>query len=257
MGFIVYKHTSPSGKVYIGITQQENPKRRWCGGHGYHKNDYFRRAIERHGWENFKHEILYDGLTQEEAEQKEIELIAKYKSNDPKYGYNLDNGGSYAGKHSEQTRKKISKTLTGRKMPEEVKKKLSVVRKKYFQEHGHHCLGKKQSKELVDKRTKAWLSTLPYHKKHYNVGSQNFMWGKHHTEESNRKNMLSQPNRKEVVQIDKNTGEIITVWDSVKQAATAIGAASGNICRACKETHRVVKGYKWRYKYEYEKEEAA
>ena len=32
--FIVYKHTSPNGKVYIGITKQ-NPKQRWGNGSGY------------------------------------------------------------------------------------------------------------------------------------------------------------------------------------------------------------------------------
>lgn len=32
--YCVYKHTSPSGKVYIGITNQK-PTRRWREGEGY------------------------------------------------------------------------------------------------------------------------------------------------------------------------------------------------------------------------------
>lgn len=59
--FCVYKHTSPSGKVYIGITQQR-PEYRWQGGLGYRHNEYFFRAILKYGWNNFAHEILQSGL---------------------------------------------------------------------------------------------------------------------------------------------------------------------------------------------------
>ena len=34
--YTVYKHTSPIGKVYIGITKM-NPIRRWSNGKGYKK----------------------------------------------------------------------------------------------------------------------------------------------------------------------------------------------------------------------------
>ena len=40
MSFIVYKHTSPSNKVYIGITKL-NLIKRWQGGKGYINNTYF------------------------------------------------------------------------------------------------------------------------------------------------------------------------------------------------------------------------
>lgn len=92
----VYKHTSPSNKIYIGITSKE-PKERWMSGYGYRRNDHFNKAIKKYGWENILHEVLYTNLTQEEAETKERELIAKYKSNNRKYGYNNDNGGIYGG----------------------------------------------------------------------------------------------------------------------------------------------------------------
>ena len=48
--YFVYMHTSPNNKRYIGITSYTNPKRRWKGGYGYHKNDYFYRAIQKYGW---------------------------------------------------------------------------------------------------------------------------------------------------------------------------------------------------------------
>ena len=62
----VYKHTSPSGKIYIGITCQ-NPNRRWRNGEGYKKNKYFYRAIQKYGWNNFQHEVIEEGLTEKDA----------------------------------------------------------------------------------------------------------------------------------------------------------------------------------------------
>lgn len=125
--FIVYRHIFPNGKVYIGITCQE-PKKRWRYGCGYRHNQYITNAIRKYGWDNIKHEILFEGLTKEEAEQKEIELIKLYKSNQKEYGYNIENGGNHNGKHSEETKKKISKSNIGKKMPpmsEATKKRLS------------------------------------------------------------------------------------------------------------------------------------
>lgn len=90
--YIVYKHTSPSNKVYIGITSKD-VRQRWCNGFGYQTQLYFFRAIVKYGWINFKHEILYEGLNEEDAKLKEIELISKYKSTDIHYGYNIDSGG--------------------------------------------------------------------------------------------------------------------------------------------------------------------
>lgn len=94
--FKVYMHTSPNGKRYIGITRQENPERRWgSNGCGYIDNQHFWRAIQKYGWDNFKHEILFDGLTEIEAKQKEVELIAFYDSTNANNGYNISLGGDY------------------------------------------------------------------------------------------------------------------------------------------------------------------
>ena len=56
--YTVYKHTSPNGKVYIGITCKPT-KARWKNGKGYKNNDYFYNAILKYGWENFSHEEKY------------------------------------------------------------------------------------------------------------------------------------------------------------------------------------------------------
>ena len=92
--YSVYKHTNKSnGKVYIGITINE-PLVRWGkNGCGYNKQ-FFGKAIRKYGWDNFEHEILFENLSHEEANNREIELIQYYKSSDIKYGYNIASGGS-------------------------------------------------------------------------------------------------------------------------------------------------------------------
>lgn len=90
--YIVYCHTLPNGKVYIGITSKK-PQERWQSGKGYIYNKRFYNAILKYGWNNIQHDILLKDLTKEEAAQKEIELIQFYQSNDSKYGYNILKGG--------------------------------------------------------------------------------------------------------------------------------------------------------------------
>lgn len=90
--YYVYKHTTPNGKVYVGITKQ-NPYNRWLNGHGYKNSKYFFNAILKYGWINITHEILESGLTQQQANLAEQKYIKLYKSNDSKFGYNLQPGG--------------------------------------------------------------------------------------------------------------------------------------------------------------------
>lgn len=112
--YTVYKHTCPNEKVYIGITQQE-PKNRWLNGHGY-KKQIFYRAILKYGWENIKHEILYSNVTEAVAKEKEIELISKYNSTNPKYGYNVVEGGqgTTGYHHTEKSKEKMRNLKLGK-----------------------------------------------------------------------------------------------------------------------------------------------
>ena len=135
--YFVYKHTSPNGKIYIGITIQ-CPLKRWGNGKNYNGNKIFMNAIKKYGWENFTHEILFSGLTEENAKETEKKLILESKSYDRKYGYNITMGGESGNglKHSEETKKKISEKekgrispMKGKKHSEETKKKISISNK--------------------------------------------------------------------------------------------------------------------------------
>lgn len=90
--YCVYKHTSPNGKVYIGITAQQ-PERRWQNGYGYIRNSHFTYAIQKYGWNNFKHEILEMNLSYKEACDKEKFYIKTYNSTNSEYGYNISKDG--------------------------------------------------------------------------------------------------------------------------------------------------------------------
>ena len=136
--YTVYCHTNKiNGKRYVGITKQV-PERRWQNGHGYDDNIHFRNAIQKYGWEEFSHEILFTGLNKEQAEQKEIELIAKWDLTNRDCGYNRAPGGHLNNGFSDETRKQISDSL-----------------KKTYKLNGHHSRGRKMSDACKERMTAA------------------------------------------------------------------------------------------------------
>ena len=88
--WIVYEHISPSGKIYVGITNQP-VKRRWKNGLGYVNSSYFFGAIIKYGWVNFKHIVIATGLGEVTAKNMEKDLIAFNKAKG--ISYNITDGG--------------------------------------------------------------------------------------------------------------------------------------------------------------------
>lgn len=210
-GYTLYKHTSPGGKVYIGITRQK-PETRWNGGKGYKHSPHFYTAIQAYGWENFQHEILAEGLTKEAAEQAEIEYIALYDSTNRDKGYNLDKGGSTGPKHTEQTRQKIGDANKRRTCTESTRAKIREYRML-------HPI----TPEIARK-----------------IGEANR--GRKHRPESIEKIRVAQPS-KPVINLD--TGR---EYDSVQSAAAACDLNPSHIVKVCKGTRNTTGGYHWAYK---------
>ena len=141
--YTVYQHKNKiNGKNYIGITKQE-PKKRWgANGYNYKSSPYFYSAIQKYGWDNFEHNILFVNLTKEEACLKEQELIKQFNSANRDFGYNSTFGGDIF-IMNEETKQKISQSLIGNKnglghpCSEEKKKKISEAQKgrKFTEEH--------------------------------------------------------------------------------------------------------------------------
>lgn len=158
----VYIHINKiNNKKYVGITSRK-PNERWgVDGKEYCRNNQprFENAINEYGWDNFEHVIFAENLTQEDANNLEILLIALLKTNccrykNPEYGYNLTDGGGGISGHrdGEEARKrkseaskimwqkdgfrdKMIKIRTGKKRKpysQEMKNKLSEIMKGKF-----------------------------------------------------------------------------------------------------------------------------
>lgn len=93
--YCVYIHTNKiNGKMYVGQTIfGDNLERRWRNGNGYEGCTVFYRALQKHGWDGFDHEIIASRLTQNEANNFEELLIQRLDTTNPKYGYNIKLGG--------------------------------------------------------------------------------------------------------------------------------------------------------------------
>lgn len=224
--YTVYKHTSPAGKVYIGITR-DKLQHRWKGGHGYVNNTHFFRAIQRYGWDSFQHEVVAEGLTEAQAIEMERRLIAEYNSTDPAWGYNRDPGG---GVRSPETAAKISAALAGVPLSLERRQRLSEARK-----------GKPLTDECRRKISES-------HKKNpkvlgHLIAANKARAGQPKTTEHRQKIAASQPRRREVVNLD--TGKD---YASVHDAAVACGGSHSNIVKACTGERQTAYGYRWAYK---------
>lgn len=228
--YCVYKHTSPSGKVYIGKTKQK-PEIRWRKhGQGYQTNRYFWRAIQKYGWDNFEHKVLFEGLTKEESSIKEQELIKQYNSNNSMYGYNLSSGGDGGREgvpQSEEAKRKVSAANKGRLVGE--KNHLYGVRK-YKEENPFY--GKHHSEETKEK-----ISNLLKGKKmsdDFKKKISKAMTGKNN------------PRARKVCQYDLDMN-MIKVWDYLKLAADTLDITENYIRACCKGNKESYKGYIWRY----------
>lgn len=86
--YVVYCHQNKiNGKKYFGFTGQL-PRKRWQYGHHYKDQPAFWEDIRKYGWKGFDHFILYKCKTKRDARNLERELIFKYRSYDPFFGYN-------------------------------------------------------------------------------------------------------------------------------------------------------------------------
>lgn len=136
----VYCHTNLiNGKKYVGQTGKNKAEERWgYNGIQYkpsknpknnHGNYHFWNSIQKYGWDNFKHEILKDNLSKEEANYWEKYYIKEWDLLNPNKGYNHKEGGE-GGKLSEESKMKISKN------------------------HSRYWLGRKHSEEYIFERRK-------------------------------------------------------------------------------------------------------
>lgn len=97
MNYNVYKHTNlVNHKSYIGITSQKCENRWGINGKGYELQPKFYHAIQKYGWNNFQHDVLYTNLDKETALKIEADLIKTYDTIEN--GYNISPYGTIESK---------------------------------------------------------------------------------------------------------------------------------------------------------------
>lgn len=231
--YTVYLHTFPNGKRYVGITCQD-VKRRWRNGKGYEGQVVY-GAILKYGWNNIKHEVLFEGLTKEQAEEEEKALIKRYDTTSHANVYNVELGGNATGKVSDESKRKNSEShkglMAGEKhwhygqhWSDEVKKKISEAHK-----------GMKYGEETLKK--KSAISS----------GKGNPMYGTKIPAEHKKKLQAAcvKATSKPVVCIE--TGK---VYHSAAQAQRETGICSRTISYVANrdKRYKTAGGYHWEYK---------
>lgn len=211
--YIIYKHTSPSGKCYIGQTCETMEHRAGSSGNRYLDAPMFNNAIKKYGWDNFKHKVILHNLTKEEADFYERRFIKYYK--EIGLSYNVADGGEGgSGAKSIETRLKISIAHKGKTCSEEARKKMSES-----QINRHKLLGHK-------------IYEIPKHK----------------LEEYKR--AIKQPKKVKVYKgksfpiVCLETGE---TWITVREASRQLKCTHHELCRAIQGNYRVHKLHFARY----------
>lgn len=221
--YTIYIHRNKiNGKLYIGQTSQVPSKRWGKDGAGYKTSTKFYNAIQKYGWDNFEHIIVYTNLTLEEANVIEQELIQKYQTFKDEFGYNITQGGINF-KHSEETKKKIGESnkisLKGHHWSEDQKALISQL----FSGSGNPFYGKHHTEDSKQKISQS--------RKGKCAGEQHPMYGKQHTQESLQKMSEGRKSKggKQVKCL--NTGEIFeTMMDAARWCGLTNSSSIGQVC---------------------------
>lgn len=230
--WILYRHTSPSGKIYIGITSKKDARLRWGrDGYNYKSSTLFYKAILKYGWDNIKHEVLFTDLSEERAKILEVSLIAHYKG--LKKSYNLTDGGqgTVGVKKTQKEKDHLRRLRLGTHPSLEARKKMSMARKG----RPGTMLGKKHTQE-----TKLKMSIS-------RSGKNNHNYGKHISEEQKEIFRKAQKTTKPVAKIDPITNQIIDVFPSINYIGKTFKCSASHVSECCRGKIKLFKGYKWKF----------
>lgn len=262
----VYTHINKTnGKQYIGITGQ-SPEKRWgTNGNQYtkSKNPCFFNAIRKYGWDGFEHKILFSGLTEKEAKEKEVELIKKYHTcvyDKQKMGYNMTFGGDGAVGHraTEETIRKMSVSHMGDKNGFYGKHHSEWQRNKWSQTRSGKQRGEdnpffgKSHSEQTRKKLSNFAKTRsgemnPNFGNHKLSGENHPMYGKHLSDET--KGKISESRKNKYFGKNSSTAKPVLciengiVYDTIRMAAEDLRVDASSIGKCCKGLYDSIKGY--------------
>lgn len=220
---IIYKYTSPSGKIYIGQTTNHKLRRKkWFNMSSPYTSSDWKSKIDKarvkYGPNSFLYEILFQGkYISRKAAKIELNILEVYYVglyDSYRTGYNSTIGGDSASgpvKHSDKAKLKMRLSRLGKKMSDSTKAKLSKA-----------LTGIKRSDEYREKSR---------------IAHQ----GQKRTKESIEKQILAQYKKVTMFDLD---GNVIRTFNSVNSAADYVGKTAGSISLACKRG-TISAGYKW------------
>lgn len=244
--YCVYKHTAPNGKVYIGITKQQ-PEKRWANGKGYLSNNYFTNAIKKYGWDNFKHEVLINGLNADQASEWERFYVRTYRSDEFAYGYNRTSGGEKGFKLTGEAKERFDKKMRDPKRRENVskglkqyyqnssaKEKSSVIQKKKWEDEEYRS----RFKIIAQRRS----SDPEYRRKLSVILTEKRSSPEYRQSMTGDKN----PNAKYVLQYSLD-GKFIKRYGAISEACREVGGNHSNIIACATGKVKQAYGYIWAY----------
>lgn len=236
-----------NGKMYYGVHSTKNINDGYIG-----SGKALKLAIQKYGISNFKREVLEYFDTRELASNAEAELITADIVNSDIW-YNLNPGGDNCSSgHSETTKLKISKALSGKNNPRYGCKWSEIDKDKLagFKGRTHS----EESKQLMSKsRTGLRHSEETKHKMSLAQTGLIKAKGHKHTDEtkfkiseakSGKNNYRFDPRKVKATNLA--TSEEI-IFESKHSAAKTLNISSSNISKACDGVYKSCKGFEWHY----------
>jgi group I intron endonuclease len=160
-----------NGKKYIGRDSHNNPNY-------YGSGPAIKNAIKKYGKQNFKKEIIEECSSFEKLIEREEYWLNYYDAANNRTFYNLQNAGKGT-QHTDLTKRKISKTLCGRKLTKEHRDKIGNSTRG----EKSSWYGRKHTDDTKDKISKAKMgkklssdAKTKLSKSH--LGERNGMYGK-------------------------------------------------------------------------------
>ena len=160
--YVVYQHVTPDGMYYFGQTQ--NVERRWSNNGSLYKGTALQPYIEKFGWDNIQHIVLFRDQTREnalwienfliETAREDGVCINKQRSGliSKEEGYNQDRNQKYYEQNKEQIseqkkqyyeQNKQQRREYQRQYYEQNKQQISEYQRQYHQQ-------KKEEKQLKE-----------------------------------------------------------------------------------------------------------
>jgi len=221
-----------NGHCYIG--QSVDIHKRWMD----HKTPSKRskgmvlsRALTKYGCDNFEF-IVLEECSEEDINEREMYYIALLKP-----VYNMNRGGS---------------GNKGHRLSANLKKRLSILSKLQWRQKTD-----KERRAIINNNLKGPRKGHPVREETRRKLQQSALrqFANGMSEEHKRKISQALKGKKKgyiaravaVEQLDKNTGKVINVYKTIKEAAIAVGCHPSNITTVCKGRQITAAGYKWKY----------